>query len=101
MITAKRGSGDSFAPPITDALISTVPVALARARNELDAHSGLIPCTLSAVYRAGIETGQLVQVHDQMQGAAWQGTIGSVEIRADGIKLTVTMGIERESDSAN
>ena len=96
-ITAKRGLGIRYAQQITDPLTATIPVALSRARNVLDAESGLAQANLEAVYRSNIKGGQHVKVYDELQGRSYRATVRGVEIKVSGPKITVNMSIERES----
>lgn len=95
-ITVIRGAGDRRGADITDALITSTAVALARGRNELDARGGLQEVDLTIHFRAGVNDGQLIEVSDSLLGDVWRGVISSVEHRFDGNQALTLLRVERQ-----
>ena len=81
-IFVTRGAGDKRGEDIVDPLLSTVEAQLARGTMELDANS-TTPQTVNTtiVYRSGVGLGQLVEVHDAIQGQSYRGKITGVSHR--------------------
>jgi hypothetical protein len=96
-ITIKRAgtSGSPMLQAITDPLLASPHVALLRGQAELSANAGLLPVTLQSVYRPSAAVGDLIEVHDYLEGRAWRGVVSSIEIRLDGGQLTMTQQVER------
>lgn len=74
-----RGDGDRPGDTIVDALMSTVPVALARGRNEIDQAALADGLTLTTGFLPEAALGYLIEVVDPPQGAAWRGKITGIE----------------------
>lgn len=88
-IYVQRYGGDRPGRDIVDELIGSLPVALARGRNELDEHAQYTQVvSLEAVYRDGLRLGQLVYCNDVVRGF-WAGKIvGISHSWSDGVLLT-------------
>ncbi len=97
-LIVQRGNGDYVGDDIVDPLITTLPAALERGRNELDEHSGGIPVTLATKYLASVFPGQLVRVEDALQGAIWLGKIISFRHQTILGGAVTTLEILRQSD---
>lgn len=95
-IIVTRYAGDKRGEDIVDALLTTVEAQLARGRAELDAHA-TTPQTvgLVTVFRAGVDTGQLAEVHDALQGAEYRAKITGVSHRIDGGKVNTVLDLVR------
>lgn len=91
-----RYSGSIRGPNVVDPLLSTVEAKLERGRVEMDEHA-LIPqiVTMEIVHRSGVRNGQLVEVHDALQGGRWRGKIVGVTHKAQGAVTTTTLDIKR------
>jgi len=94
-IIVQRGTGDHPGEDIIDPLISEISVALSRGQVEIDKVAKGIPVTLSVRFRSGIRTGQLIEVVDSLQGAAWRGKITGVEHGVEGPVLLSTLQVVR------
>lgn len=94
-----RGAGDKRGEDIVDPLLCTVEVQLARGKTELDLHAAM-PQTvnLTTVFRAGVEDGQLVEVHDAMQGMSYRSKIAGVSHRIDGGKVNTVLDLLRPTE---
>ncbi len=94
-IIAQRGDGAHPGPDIVDPLIGSVPVATERGRAEIEAGSGLRATRLIAIYRDGLLPGQLVEVHDALQGESWRGQVQAVQHRGTTTKLVSMLELLR------
>jgi len=94
-ITVIRGEGLNPGEDIVDVLCATEAVAIQRGRNAVDANAKITPVRLQTVYRAGLETGQTVQVLDSLQGEAWLGKIVDVSLAVEGPVLSATLEVEK------
>lgn len=99
-IFVQRGQGDKSGENIVDPLIGSLPVAIQRGRNELDARSvPLIGVDNEAVYRSGVRMGDLARFHDLLNGVEWSGKIAGIshEVRKAGesVELTTRLKVER------
>lgn len=93
-VVVRRGSGTRPGEDIYDPLITALPVALARGRNELDEQSsGLQPVDLNIPFRIGLRMGQVVKVIDTLFGTIWYGKIESLRHAKtiDGMITTVRL----------
>jgi hypothetical protein len=94
-IFVQRGAGDKRGPDITDPLITELSVALSRGQVEVDKTALSRSVQMSARFRPGLECGQLVQVVDALQGAAWRGKITSIDNAVEGAVLMSRITVER------
>jgi hypothetical protein len=95
-IFVQRDAGDKRGEDIVDPLIGSLPVAIARGRNELDEHAQpMQTVTMEAVYRDGVRLGQTVMVNDSRAGVFWVGKIAGITHSARGIELATTLRIKR------
>jgi len=93
-IIVLRHAGDKPGEDIVDSLLSTLEAALARGAYELDKYDdGQQPVTLSITYRPNVRLGQLVEVHDSLQGRSYRGKITSVSHRISRGEATTTVDI--------
>lgn len=90
-----RGQADVTGPDVEDPLVTTVPVALARGRNELDSNSRLQPIRLTCFYRAGFRHGQIVRVMDALQGETWVGKITGLNHYVEDFTPLTELSVER------
>lgn len=97
-VIVRRGDGLHPGDDIVDPLIKTLPVALARGRNELDEQSsGLQEVQIQMFYRTGLRIGMVVEVQEQLFGTTWYGKITGLTHQYDGTGGTTTMTIKRPS----
>jgi hypothetical protein len=95
-IFVQRGPGDKRGDDIVDSLIGSLPVAIARGRNELDERAQpMQTVTMETVYRDGVRLGQLARVLDSRAGVAWMGKIVGISHRGAGVERTTTLRIKR------
>lgn len=94
-IVVQRGVGDRQGADIVDPLITAIDVALSRGRAEIDMNENLQDVSLTTVYRSGVRTGMLAEVHDQDQGTSWRGKIVGVQHRNQGNQLTTVLTIKK------
>ncbi len=94
-IIAQRGDGLHPGTEVIEPLIGSVPVALERGRADIDVGEGLQTVRLTAIFRVGVEPGQLLEVHDALQGASWRGQVQTIEHRAAGPKLETLLEVLR------
>lgn len=98
-----RGAGDRRGEDVVDPLVSALPVAIQRGRNELDGLSSA-PQTVSAetVYRPGVRTGQLARFCDSQSGSRTMAKIMGVthEVRkvGDSVQISTTLRLRRPTD---
>jgi len=90
-----RDAGDHQGEDVVDPMITSVAVALDRGRFEINEASGMRPTTLETVYRNNVEMGQIVEVHDSLQGSVWRGKISSISHRSKGPELLTRLTIMR------
>jgi hypothetical protein len=96
----QRGSGSRPGDNIVDPLVTSIPVALQRGRNELDkrAHAHQ-DGELETVYRSGVRAGVLARNNDMQSGEILTGKVTGIQhvIRKvnEAVQLTTTLGIER------
>lgn len=94
-IIVQRGAGDNPGEDIVDPLITELSVALSRGQVEIDRVAKGVPVTLQTKFRGNLMPGQLIEVVDALQGAAWRGKIVSVEHGVDGPTLLTTLQVIR------
>lgn len=95
-IKVKRGAGDKQGQDIVDPLVTTVQVAIDRGRAELDSSAeNLQTVQLTVKFRPGIRNGQLIEVHDELQGESWRGKIIGIQYANQGLKLTAQLTVVR------
>lgn len=87
--------GLNEAPPIVDPYLSDTVAAVQRGRNFLDSEDGVETVDLDVVYRPGFAKGQLVEVHDALQGEVWRGKIAGISYTIDTVIL-VSLRIVRK-----
>lgn len=93
-----RGAGDKRGDDIIDPLIGSVPVAIVRGRNELDARAeGLQSVEVEAVFRSGVRLGQTAMFLDMQTGERWTGKVAGITHRAAGVELVTTLRVRRPS----
>lgn len=94
-----RGSGSRNGRDIVEPLLSTNEVALARGRMELDTYSpGQQPVTLTVVYRPNLRIGQLIEVHDALQGRSYRGKIVGISHRISRSEATTMLDILKSAE---
>jgi len=94
-LIVQRGLGDKQGPDITDPLLSSIPVALARGTQEIDSSTSVDNIVLTTTYRSGVELGQLAEVHDALQGKTWRGKIVGVTHAVRGPTIFTDLDVER------
>lgn len=98
-LVVRRGSGSHPGDEISDPLITTLQVALARGRNELDERaSGLQDVKVSMPYRPGIRMGQVVEVKETLFGDTWYGKIAGITHSFGGDQQTTELSIKRPTE---
>lgn len=93
----QRGTGQSPGPDIVDALMSSPLVLLERGRSEIDKASGLQKVYLTCKHRPGVRTGQLTEVHDNLQGETYRGKIVGVAYKARGVSVLLEITLLRRA----
>lgn len=97
-----RGAGDKPGNDISSELITSDAVAVSRGRAELDQHSSALQeVSLTLVYTSGIKLGEIVQVHNQLEGYSWKGKVIEVSHSAEklsGPRLTTNLVVQRVTD---
>ena len=88
-----RGAGDRPGQDVVDPLIgSSLPVALARGRKELDDQAQpLQPISVQGLFRVGLRPGNTLRFQDMRRGT-WAGALGGISHR--GAKGVVTTSLE-------
>jgi hypothetical protein len=95
-IFVQRQDGSLRGDDIVDPLITSVPVALARGRNELDARaSALQNVEVEAVYRIGVRPGQLALFLDFSTGLNWRGKITGVSYSISSGKVDAKLQVSK------
>ncbi|MBI4828564.1 MAG: hypothetical protein HY804_07115 [Nitrospinae bacterium] len=94
-ITVKRVPGGRPHPDVVDNLLSDIRPALARGKAILNEGEALETVTLTALYRPGLEPGQLIEVCDSLQGKVWRGKVRSIEHEFSAGRLTSRLEIVR------
>ena len=103
MISAivQRQPADKPGPDISDPLITAIPVATERGRNEIDANcSARQTVTLDIEPRAGLRINRIVEVQD-LEQVAWRGLLTGIQMSAsrdnDTVTRTLQVTLEREA----
>lgn len=95
-VVVVRGIGDRKGQDIVDALLADTSAKIERGRVELDEHDKPSQdVTLEIVYRPGLRLGQLVEVHDSVQGVSWRGKIVEIAHRITIASHTTELRISR------
>jgi hypothetical protein len=91
-----RGEGDRAGQDVVDPLIGSLPVALARGRQELDDQADpLQPVTVVCLFRVGLRLGNAVRFQDSRRGT-WTGTIVGINHRGAGGVTSTTLQLRRK-----
>lgn len=91
-----RDAGDKRGDDVVDPLIGSVPVAILRGRNELDAASRLMQqVEIEAKFRTGVRLGQLARFQDYHTGRRWTGKIVGVAHAAAGVEFVTRLQVVR------
>jgi len=93
-ILVQRGNGDIAGSPVVDPLISSIPVAIARGRAEIDAQQSVRKLRLVTSFDARVRPGLLVDVVDGTSGICRRGKIVGVEHVADGQTVSTRLDVE-------
>ena len=95
-IFVQRSSGDKRGEDVVDPLISSVPVAIQRGRNELDkrAHASR-DVQVETVYRTGVRLGQVAKFYDSQTGLSWIGKIVGIQHKFSGVEITTTLQVKK------
>lgn len=94
-VLVQRGLADKQGPDIVDALLSTVPAAVARGTYEINASTSVDTVTLRSVYRSSVVVGDFIEVHDALQGKTWRGRVVSLSTNIQGTNVWTQLGVER------
>jgi|GEM_PF-1323236 len=102
-IIVQRGAGDRPGADIVDPLISAIPVAIQRGRNELDERSSaMTEMEEETIYRLGVRVGDLADFHDLKTGEIWKGKIAGVthNVRKvnNALEITTTLHVKRPTN---
>jgi len=92
-IIVQRTPGDSMGEDIQNPLISSVEVAIERGRVEIDSHSGLHDMQVTAVIRPSVARGDLVEIHDELNGKSWRGKVNGVSFSISNEAETPTVNL--------
>ena len=97
-----RPPGDIQGEDIIDPLLSTEAAGVSRGQAELDIQGTVKDnVTLQIVYRSNLVTGQLVEVHDALQGVSWKGKLTAISHKISNTEepsLFTEVSLERPSD---
>jgi len=74
-IVVIRLPGDKKGPDIIDPLLSNAVVAVIRGTADIQDNEPIDTVALSANYRTGIKTGQILEILDILQGEVWRGKV--------------------------
>lgn len=94
-IVVQRGLGDRQGPDIAEPLITTIPAAIARGTYEINASTSVDVVSLRTSYRASVELGHLVEVHDALQGKTWRGKVVDISHNIQRTQVWTQLSIER------
>jgi len=96
-IEVYRGAGDWPGAEIREPLLGeSLEAALARGRAELDANAhGWERVSLEIDYRTDLALGDLIEVDDPLQGAAWRGCVVGIAHRVQEGAPTTTLNVRR------
>lgn len=94
-IFVMRGAGDKRGEDITSPLLTSLAAALQRGQVEIDSYAPSRTVQISAKFRTGLKTGQIVRVLDSLQGAVWNGKIVSIDNGVSGPSLTTNLTVQR------
>lgn len=95
-VVVVRGVGSHQGPDIVDPYITSLEVALARGRNELDdTASGLQPVDLEVPYYGAARPGLVVEVNDTELNEQWFGVIQTAGHRASGVQRLTNLRVQR------
>jgi len=98
-IFVQRGSGNKQGEDIVDPLITSIPVALQRGRNELDEQSSAPQdISVEVVYRDGVRLGQVAKFYDAQTGLEWLGKITGITHRSSGVELLTTLQVKKPTN---
>jgi hypothetical protein len=97
-IIVQRSPADKCGDDIVDPLISTVSVALNRGRNELDdkAEPSRV-IRYQIIYRPGLQSGQIIEVHDGLRGISFRGKLVGLHHSLSGGSAITEVAIEKIS----
>ncbi|WP_157314554.1 hypothetical protein [Chitinibacter sp. GC72] len=88
-ITVQRNAGQHSAPDLSDPLITNVPVAISRARAELDASTSVRKLRIVCTFQPTLRLGQLMALDDSLRGETARGKVVGIEhVATDGALLT-------------
>lgn len=90
-----RGLGDKRGEDITSPLFTELSVALSRGQVECDRNAPSRTMQLDVTYRAGLKTGQTVQIVDSLQGQVWVGKIVSIDNGVENVAVYSRLSVER------
>jgi hypothetical protein len=97
-IVVIRGAGDQEGPSIEDPYLTTTLAMIARGQHEIDDAADMDEVTLEAVFRSGLDVGQIVEVHDSSQGQTWIGKIVGISHAFTLAETISTLTIKRPRD---
>ena len=95
IIVVQRGNGLRPGPDIIEPLINTAGPAIERGRVAIDESATPGTLRVELVHRTGLRKGQLVLIHDPLQGQSWRGQIESIEHRRQGPEVTSIINLRR------
>lgn len=99
----QRGDGARPGDDIVDPLISAIPVAIQRGRNELDERATAPQqVTAETVYRAGVRRGHLARFYDMQNGITFASKVTGITHQigkvGNSVQLTTTLRVTRPTD---
>lgn len=98
-IIVRRGAADKSGSDIVNGLLATLEVAKNRGRNELDEQATIkVPVRYESVFRAGLATGQLVEVANSLVGKVFRGKIAGITHRVQETTAITELTLLRVSD---
>lgn len=98
-IVVVRFLGDKEGDDIVDELLTTDLVALSRGRAELDSRAtAFVERSIRVPYQAGLETGQICEITDELQGETYVAKIIGLSYANDLAEALVTIDLLAPTD---
>lgn len=94
-IVVIRDEGNNQGPDIIEPLLGSVPIAIICGQSAIDDSESRFIVTLRTQFVAGVEMGQIIEVHDIVQGAAWRGKIVGITHTKQGAEIFSELEILR------
>ena len=91
-----RDPGDRCGEDIIEPLLGSQAAAINRGRNELDdkAHPKT-PVRVQSLFRTGVRSGQLAEVHNELEGTVARGKITSIQHTVSGGSAVTEVTVDK------